>query len=249
MTAPRTTPRRGPLIGVIALVLVVLVVLGGAAFWYVLLRPSGPAPVSLGSLPPATTVPTGSAAPADGIDGTWSVDASSASTSGEATFVGYRVREELANIGATEAVGRTADVSGSLTIEGTTITKVEIAADLTTLQSDSDNRDRQLGRQALETATFPNGTFVLTNPIDLGRLPAEGEVVEVTATGDLTLHGVTKSVQIPLQARLEAGRIAVAGSLTIAFPDFAIERPQAMAVLSVADTAVVEMLIHFVRAG
>ena len=140
-------------------------------------------------------------------------------------------------------------MSGSLTIEGTTITKVEIAADLTTLQSDSDNRDRQLGRQALETATFPNGTFVLTDPIDLGRLPAEGEVVEVTAAGDLTLHGVTKSVQIPLQARLGAGRIAVAGSLTIAFSDFAIERPQALVVLSVADTAVMEMLIHFVRAG
>ena len=29
----------------------------------------------------------------------------------------------------------------------------------------------------------------------------QGEEVSVTATGDLTLHGVTKSVQIPLKAR------------------------------------------------
>ncbi len=243
-------PSRRPLLGV---VLIVVAVVGGAGLWYVFSQPSGPAPVSLGSLPPATVSPAGTSGPApsaDPVEGVWTTDPTdptASSTSGPASFVGYRVREELANIGATEAVGRTADVSGSLTIEGTTISKVEITADLTTLQSSSDNRDRQLGRQALETATFPTATFVLTTPIELGSEPVQGQVIETTATGDLTLHGVTKSVQVPLQARLEGNSIVVAGSLRIAFADFGIAKPQAMLVLSVEDAAVMELLIHFTR--
>lgn len=240
-------PSRRPLLGV---VLIVVAVVGGAGLWYVFSQPSGPAPVSLGSLPPATVSPAGTSGPApsaDPVEGVWTTDPTASSTSGPASFVGYRVREELANIGATEAVGRTADVSGSLTIEGTTISKVEITADLTTLQSSSDNRDRQLGRQALETATFPTATFVLTTPIELGSEPVQGQVIEATATGDLTLHGVTKSVQVPLQARLEGNTIVVAGSLRIAFADFGIAKPQAMLVLSVEDAAVMELLIHFTR--
>ena len=254
MTTPRTTSRRGPILGV---ALIVVAVLGGAALWYVFFRPSGPPPVSLGSMAPATAAPVGSAAEGSGasagaggspgqtLEGVWTTDPSASSTSGPATFVGYRVREELANIGATEAVGRTSDVTGSLTIEGTTVTEGEFKADLRTLQSDNGNRDRQLSRQALETATYPEASFTLTEPIELGTEPAEGQVVEVTATGDLTLHGVTKSVQIALQARREGDTIAVAGSLPIAFADFGIQKPQAVVVLSVEDGATVELLMHF----
>jgi polyisoprenoid-binding protein YceI len=235
-----------------------MVVLGAVGLWYVFLRPSGPAPVSLGSLPPATSVPTGGSAGASGgtgsgtspavaVEGVWTTDPSASSTSGPATFVGYRVREELANIGATEAVGRTSDVTGSLAIEGTTITRAEFTADLTTLQSDNHNRDRQLSNQALETGTYPQATFTLTAPIELGSEPVEGQVVEVTATGDLTLHGMTKSVQIPLQARREGNTIAIAGSLPIAFADFGIAKPRAMMVLSVEDMGTLELLIHLTR--
>ena len=50
-------------------------------------------------------------------------------------------------MGAQEAVGRTSNVTGTMTIDGTTITAVDITADLTTLQSDAANRDRQFQRQ------------------------------------------------------------------------------------------------------
>ena len=243
MTAPRLTSRRAPVLGV---VLIAIAVLGGAAMWYLFFRPSGPPPVSLGSMAPASEAQV-SAAPAAGVAGVWTTDPAASTTSGPATFVGYRVREELANIGATEAVGRTSGVTGSLTIEGTTVTKADIAADLTALQSDNHNRDRQLSNQALETGTYPQATFTLTAPIELGSVPVAGQVVEVTATGDLTLHGVTKSVKIPLKARLEGDTIAVAGSLPVAFADYGIEKPRAMVVLSVADAGTLELLIHFTR--
>ena len=88
----------------------------------------------------------------------------------------------------------------------------------------------------------------LTQPIELDAVPAEGEIVDVTATGDLTLHGVTKAVEIPLEARLEGGVISVAGSLPIQFADYNIAQPQGMIVLSVEDHGVLELQLHFTRA-
>jgi len=250
MTAPRTASRRGRLLGVLVLAVVVL---GAGGLWSVLVRPSGPVPVSLGPYVPASAGPDVSDGPGAvaGIEGTWTTDPPPSSGSGarEATFAGYRVRENLANIGATEAVGRTADVVGQLTIAGTTVTKAVITVNLTTLQSDSDNRDRQLVRQALETGIYPAASFTLTQPIELGPVPADGQVVQVTASGDLALHGVTRPVQLPLQARLERGSIAVAGSLAIAFADYGIVKPQALVVLSVEDHATLELLLRFRRSG
>ncbi len=254
---------------VVGVVVLALVIAGAAGLWYLFFRPAGPAPVSLASLPPvaaasadpsaaasagdpapASVDPGGSAgtSTADGIGGTWTVDTSVGSaTDGTGTFVGYRVKEELATVGAQEAVGRTAGVTGSMTIDGTKITAVDITADLTQLQSDESNRDRQLQRQGIETATYPTATFKLTQPIEVASVPADGEIVDATATGDLTLHGVTKSVQIPLQARLDSGVITVAGSLPIQFADYNISSPQGMIVLSVEDHGTLELQVHFAR--
>jgi polyisoprenoid-binding protein YceI len=263
--------RRGP---ILALGLIGVLVLAAAGAWYLFLRPSGPAAVSLESLPPvaAASAPASgslatpgsepvspgtspgspaSATPAagDGIAGTWTVDPTIGTVAdGTGSFVGYRVQEQLANVGAVEAVGRTPDVAGTMTIDGTTITTAEVTADLTTLRSDEGNRDRQLSRQALETGQFPTATFVLAEPIELGELPAEGEIVEATAIGDLTLHGVTNRVEVPLEARLQGGVVTVAGSLPIAFADWAIEQPRAMIVLSVDDHGTMELQLHFTRA-
>jgi polyisoprenoid-binding protein YceI len=267
MTTPQpTSSRRGPLLAGVALLLVVAAAAGA---WYLFFRPSGPAPVALGSAAPVTgasatpagdpsEAPSGGAGVApsgdvngaasgdNGIDGAWTVDPSIGSFDDfSSSFVGYRVREELASIGATEAVGRTPDVTGTLTVDGTSITAATFEADLTTLRSDEANRDRQLGRQALETGRFPTATFTLTRPIDLGTVPAEGATFEATAAGDLTLHGVTKSVEVPVQGTLENGVVTVVGSLPILFADYAIEKPTSFVVLSVEDNGTMEFQLRF----
>lgn len=237
--------------------LLLAIVAGGVfGIWYLFLRPAPPAAVALPSLPAASAAasagtsqqPAASTA-AGGLDGTWQVDptvGSFADFSG--SFVGYRVQEELASIGAQEAVGRTPEVTGSLTISGTTITAVDVTADLATLQSDDDRRDGQLRRQGIETGTFPTSTFHLTTPIELAALPAEGETISLTATGELTLHGQTKTVEVPLQARLSGGVISVTGSIPMVFADYGIERPTSMLVLSIADAGTMEFQLHFTRA-
>jgi polyisoprenoid-binding protein YceI len=240
---PNLAPRSGRrwLIIAVAAVAVAAVAAGAYGFSYLFLRGPAPAAVGLASTSPSAiagasgdasaspdaSVAAGSSATTGGsLDGIWNVDASIGSFSDfSGSFVGYRVEEELANVGAATAVGRTPDVTGSLTLSGTTITAADLTADLSTLQSDDDRRDGQLRRQALETGTFPTSTFMLTEPIDLGSVPAEGEVTSVTATGDLTLHGQTKSVQIPLEARLSGNVVTVTGSLEIVFADYGMEKP------------------------
>ncbi len=149
--------------------------------------------------------PAASAVAAAGLDGTWTIDHSIgsydyAASDFSGSWAGYRAQEELVGVGGTTAVGRTPGIDGSITLAGNQVTAADLTVDLKTLASDESMRDGQLGRQGIQTDQFPTATFVLTAPIDLGTIPAEGTSINVTATGDLTLHGVTKSVQVPMAA-------------------------------------------------
>ena len=273
MPANQTRPRppllrnRLVLIGLGA-ILIALLAGGAMGFSYLFLREPAPAAVGQSTASPtpsdaaasAATDPSadagasatpagGSSTTTGGFDGTWNVDASIGSFSDfSGSFVGYRVEEELANVGAATAVGRTPDVTGNLTLAGTQVTAVEMRADLSTLQSDKSQRDGQLRRQALETNEFPTATFSLTQPIDLGSGPADGQVIQATATGDLTVHGVTKSVQIPVEARVAGDVVTVRGSIDILFADYGMNRPTSFLVLSIADHGTMEFQLHFTQA-
>jgi polyisoprenoid-binding protein YceI len=218
----------------------------------------GPAPAAVGSTPapgsssggvgtpaPLASGATGTA-PAGGLEGTWTVDPAIGSFDDfSGSFVGYRVDETLAGNRANTAVGRTPDVTGSLVLEGTSITSVEITANLQTLKSDDDRRDGRLEDQAIETRRFPTASFKLTSPIDLGSLPEDGTTVTATASGELTLHGVTKAVTIPVSARLSGDVVTVTGSIDIAFADYQIEQPTSFLVLSIEDHGTMEFKLHF----
>ena len=72
-------------------------------------------------------------------------------------------------------------------------------------------------------------------------------MITVDATGNLTLHGVTKEVTIPLQAQRKGDAIAVVGSLDIPFADYSINKPSAAAVLSVDDHGAFEVQLFLTR--
>jgi polyisoprenoid-binding protein YceI len=267
ITSPSNRGRKRLVIAGGAIVVVAAALFAG---WYFLIRDTAPAGVNTAEQAEVrdaaiaaaeaegaeadTTVAEGAeaeGAAADttvGIDGAWTIDTSIGTFDDfSSTFAGFRIDEELAAIGAKTVVGRTPDVSGTLQIDGTTITTTEIVVDMTTLTTDSANRNRQIKRQAIETDTFPEATFLLTSPIDLGAVPADGEPVTVTATGDLTVHGVTNSVEVPLTAELNSGVIVVVGEINLLLSDYAIDKPQAAVVLSVADNADMELQLFFTR--
>jgi polyisoprenoid-binding protein YceI len=181
-----------------------------------------------------------------GLDGTWTIDQTIGRFSDFSdSFVGYRVDETLAQNRANTAVGRTPQVTGTLALDGATTTSVEVTADLTRLTSDDNRRDGQLHQQALETDLFPMATFKLTAPIDLGSAPVDGQTIRETATGELTLHGVTKTVQVPIQATLSGDVVTVTGSLEIQFADYQIQQPVSFAILSIEDHGTMEFQLQF----
>jgi polyisoprenoid-binding protein YceI len=210
------------------------------------------------ALPAATLAQSPSAAPAApaaspaaaGLDGTWTIDRSIGSFDYDAgdfsgSWVGYRAQEELVGVGGTEAVGRTPSVDGSITIAGDQVTAANLTADLTTLRSNEPMRDGQLGHQGVQTDQFPTATFVLTQPIDLGTIPAEGTPLNVNAVGDLTIHGVTKNVTIPLATVQQGDIIGAAGSITFTWGDFGMTQPQSMRVVSLANDVTLELQVFF----
>ncbi len=191
------------------------------------------------------------------IEGLWAVD-SSIGTFDDACldvacssgFVGFRINEELVGFGAKTVVGRTPNVTGTMQVAGTQITSVEIVADMTAIETDDSGRTSALKSAAggLETQRFPEATFVLVEPIELGSVPVEGVPIEVNAVGDLTVHGVTNRVTIPLTAELQAGLVVVYGSLVdMQLGDYDIPKPTSVVVLSVEEIATMELQLFFSR--
>jgi polyisoprenoid-binding protein YceI len=211
--------------------------------------PAASADPSVTGSPSASTDPSSPTGSADGSDpsdiaGTWTIDTSIGAADGSGASVGFRVAEELSGFGAATAVGSTPAVSGSLTIEGTTLTTATIEADLTQVTSDRSRRDGRI-QEALDTGTYPTATFTLSEPVDLGEAAASGETIEVTATGELTIHGQAVPTAFALQAQLVDGVIVVVGSTDATFSDWGITMPTAPIVLSVSDEGTIELQLFF----
>jgi polyisoprenoid-binding protein YceI len=239
----RRRPTRKLLLVVLA-ALVLAVAAGGVyGAWYILIGPPSPATVTGAAIPSGASVP----APAS-LDGTWQVNDSLGSFGDfSSSWAGYQVKEQFAGIGGHTAVGRTPKVTGSMTLTGANASDVQITADLMALVSDDARRDGELGDLGIETNKFPTAVFKTTQPIVL-TLPSEGQIVSVTASGTLTLHGVTKNVQIALQAQRQGGIVGVSGSVSIVFADYGFKGPTSLLVVSVEDHGIMEIHLLFTHA-
>ena len=222
-----------------------VVVLGGLAFWWFVLRGDAP---ERASLPVRTTDTTAEVAGGD-APSVESPDGQYVLSPGDDVFVGYRVQELFGGETIKKtAVGRTTALTGTLTVADGRVTVVDIDADMTQLTSDSSRRDASVRSAGLETDEFPSATFALTAPIALPADLAPGEPVDVTATGDLTLHGVTRSVQVPLQTSWDGAStisIATPEGIPIQMADYGIEPPNS-GFVSVDDNGEIELQLVFV---
>jgi polyisoprenoid-binding protein YceI len=207
--------------GIAALFLVAVV-----APWVYLrfIKDDAPPPLTLGGS--TTTSPAGASEGATGASSTVPTTAADGDVwvVADGSIVGYRVNEVVFGQSA-EAVGRTSDITGSMTVEGATVTSASFTVDMTTVTSDESRRDDQFNDRIMETSTYPTATFTLTEPIDLGSIPPEGEERTYEATGDLTLHGVTRSVTFEVAGRRTASAAEIVGSIPITFADHGIENP------------------------
>lgn len=217
-----------------------------AAVWLVFFTPDSPDRLTLsagdGAAGGVVDVP---------VEGRWEVAAADSEA-------GYRVREKLANLPAkSDAVGRTSDVSGGFTAEeadgGVVARDVSFEVDLTTLESDEERRDNRIRELGLESDRFPTATFVATEPVAVPDAVLDGGAGETEVTGDLTIHGVTKRVTIPLQVQQTGAggdpAVEVVGSLTFPFADFDMEPPNVGVFVTVDPDATLEFRLVLRRAG
>jgi polyisoprenoid-binding protein YceI len=144
-------------------------------------------------------------------------------------------------------VGRTNAITGSLSVAGSTVEKGDFTVDMTTVTSDESRRDEQFNGRIMETSVYPTATFTLTAPIDLGSLPDANTDVTATATGDLTLHGVTKAVTFDIEGRYTGSTVEIAGSIPITFADWGISNPS-FGPVTTEDLGVLEFSIVLVPA-
>lgn len=190
----------------------------------------------------------GSAAPAGGpsLAGEWKI--------AENSVAGYRVREKLAQLPApSDAVGRTTVITGGFTADKhgdkLTVKGVRFEADLTKLVSDKEKRDNKIRTIGLESDRFPTAKFVVVDPFEVDEKEIGTTPAHTNVKGDLTIHGVTKRVTIPLDVQRKGDRVEVAGSLTFPFAQFAMQPPNIPPFVSVTDQATMEFDLFFAKAA
>lgn len=216
-------------IPIVAVAVLALFGAGGAyAYFFSGLRTS-PAALALSSpsASPSATASSATSSPATGGAGTWTIASGS--------LVGYRVNEQfVGQSSAHQAVARTSDVTGQVTItqSGDTyqMTSATITVQLASLASvDSvagynvTNRDR-IVQGSLDVSSYPTAVFAA----QFAALPAgaaTGQTVTVSVPGTLTIRGVTKDVTATLQLRVSGSTAQIAGTIATNMNDFGISTP------------------------
>ena len=178
-------------------------------------------------------------------EGTWIIDSDSGSFTFEeasGSFVGFRIKEELARIGKITAVGRTGEVDGELRIGAGELQSVSVSADLSTLITNDSRRDRA-ARNALNVSENPIASFSMNKPVALSA--TDGSAVSLKVKGELLINGIGREGEFDLQAQLVGE--TVVGSTEVVFADYDVEVPSAVIVVSAEDHGVVEFQLLFVR--
>jgi polyisoprenoid-binding protein YceI len=151
------------------------------------------------------------------------------------SLVGYRVKEQFAGQSSThEAVARTSEVSGTVSISqnGSTyvMTSATVTVQLSSLASvDSvagynvTNRDRVV-QGSLAVSNYPTAVFQAQD-VTLPAGVESGQAVTVSVPGRLTIHGVTRDVTATLQLRVSGTTAQIAGSIATNMTDFGVTPP------------------------
>jgi polyisoprenoid-binding protein YceI len=231
---------------VVVAVVVLVLALGGGYLLLASRTSDSPPPAALDPAPSTTAGQATGSTQADGTatpDGTWQVSDDGTS------FVGYRITEQLAFLNSpNEAVGRSSAVTGTMEVAGDTVEEVRIEADLTRLTSDESRRDNAIRERGLESARFPTATLELVEPIRLASTPVKGQEVRGQGKGRLTVHGVTREVDLDLTGRWSGSTIQVVGQLPVKMTDYQIEPPRFGPVVSIEDRLAVDFNLVFERA-
>ena len=239
--------RRAVLIGSGALIVVILLVaVGSYLYFFSGLRQSPSAP-SISSPSPGAS---GGSVSGSELAGKWSVQSGSQA--------GYRVQEQFVGQSSThDAVSRTSNVSGVLTIQqaGSALqaTGITVTARLSDLHSvdtvagrDVNQRDQVVNR-SLDTSSYPDATFAASS-VAIPAAALQGQTVSFTAPGQLTVHGTTRPATAQLQGSASGGQLQVAGTVPLTMTDYEVQPPR-VPFVSVPPQVTVELSLKYAKSG
>ena len=169
------------------------------------------------------------------------------------TTASYSVYENLIfqNKPNNDAIGTTHSVQGSFHIQtgaSPTVSAMNIAIDLSTLQTDSQMRDNYVRRNALQTDTYPTATFVSVSTQGMPTTYTDGQTVHFQLMGNLTMHGKTNKAIFDVQGNVVGKTITGTAKSTLYMTDFGIQPPN-LANIAISQNKVLVTLTFTAKEG
>jgi polyisoprenoid-binding protein YceI len=121
------------------------------------------------------------------------------------------------------AVGITTQITGEIAGDRENPQDISFStftADISQFTSDSNRRDNALRNRFLESASFPEVFFNISQVDGLPETYQEGEVVSLQISGDLTVRDVTKPVTFDVVVMLEADTLSGEATTIILMSDY-----------------------------
>ncbi len=138
------------------------------------------------------------------------------------------VKEPMAMIRGS-AVGTFRVVSGEVQGNPETVRdtgRVEVVIDAASYTTDSDARDRDVRENTVEAQRFPTIRFESTG---LSTMEGDRDAARLGLRKKLTLHGVTREIDVPVAAKLAPrGRLLAEGTYVFKFEEYGVKRPSKM---------------------
>jgi polyisoprenoid-binding protein YceI len=118
---------------------------------------------------------------------------------------------------------------------------VRLVIDATSYNSGNDHRDRTVLSHALDTADYQSITFE-SNRIEQVHIDAPGKMGNCVVVGNLTLHGTTRPISVPVNVSItQDGTLIADGQVTFHYTDYGVGVPR----LAFAFAAGNEVTIEF----
>jgi polyisoprenoid-binding protein YceI len=211
-------------IGLGIAIVALLVLIGGA---YYVFGGNGARTTAPGAVTAPTLAPSGSGK-------VFTIDSSGS----EASFTIDEVHFGQPNT----VVGKTSQVAGQLQVNKDDPSKSQVGqikVDLTGLKTDDFLRNNTIQGRILETGDASN-QFAVFTPKSISGLPSsvtQGQAFSFKITGDLTIHGVTRSVTFDTTVTLESDtKLTGQAQTAVKYKDFNINIPDVPSVTGVSDT-------------
>ena len=104
----------------------------------------------------------------------------------------------------------------------------ELSVTLRPANFDSGNlvRDANARRGVFEAGEFPEIRFDLSEISGADASLAEGETQTLSLSGDLTMHGVTQTLELESQVSRTTNTLTATGNFTVLLSDFNMTRPE-----------------------